>query len=94
MPSSLRPFERDAILFLIKHLLAGAVGAIIAGTGILVLDIAHLGTLVRESADGMVAAFLVYFGLFITFGSVAMGIGVMGRSDGHWPPRDPPHDAS
>lgn len=85
--SGLRPHERRAVLFLLQHGLAGAVGAIVLGTGLLALDVAGLGTLVSNSSQGILAAAMIYFGLFITFGSVAMGIGIMSQSDGVWPPR-------
>lgn len=71
--------ERAAITFLARHLLVGTVGAVLFGTLILVFDIAHLRTLAFESRDGLLTLGLFFFGLFITFGSVAMAIGIMSQ---------------
>ncbi|MBP2292449.1 hypothetical protein [Azospirillum rugosum] len=73
----MKPFEKAAILFLLKHLLSGAAGAVVLGTGLLVLDVANLATLMGSSDHGIIAAVMLYAGLIVTFGSVAMGIGVM-----------------
>lgn len=73
----LQPHERSALLFLLKHLASGAAGAVVLGVGLLVLDVANLGTLVRSSEHGIVAVIMLFAGLILTFGSVAMGIGIM-----------------
>ncbi|HYD29674.1 MAG TPA: hypothetical protein VEB64_02290 [Azospirillaceae bacterium] len=82
----LKPQELEIVTFLLKHLLSGVAGAVTLGLGLLVLDVANLGTLVRESEHGLVAVVMIFFGLIVTFGGVAMGIGIMTLSDGHWPP--------
>lgn len=76
-PTIMKPFEKAAVLFLLKHLASGAAGAIVLGLGILILDIARIGTLIATSEHGVVATIMLFFGLIVTFGSVAMGIGVM-----------------
>lgn len=73
----MKPFEKAAILFLLKHLLSGVAGAVVLGTGLLLFDVANLATLMWASEHGLVAAVMLYVGLIVTFGSVAMGIGVM-----------------
>ncbi|WP_029007756.1 hypothetical protein [Azospirillum halopraeferens] len=73
----MQPFEKPLVYYLLQHLASGVAGAIVLASGILLLDIAGLGTLVTTSEHWFVATFLLYFGLSITFGSVAMGIGVM-----------------
>lgn len=73
----MKPFEKAAILFLLKHLLSGVAGAVVLATGLLVFDVANLATLMGRSDNGIVAAVMLYAGLIVTFGSVAMGIGVM-----------------
>ncbi len=69
--------QRDALLFLFKHLLFGSFGGILFGVLILVFDVAGLGTLVWSSPDAGIALLLLFFGLFVTFGSVGMGAAVM-----------------
>ncbi len=73
----MKPFEKAAILFLLKHLLSGVAGAVVLGTGLLLFDVANLATLIWTSDHGLVAGVMLYMGLIVTFGSVAMGIGVM-----------------
>ncbi len=81
----MQPFEKAAILFLLKHLASGAAGAVVLGLGLLLLDVANLGTLVRTSEHAVVAVIMLFGGLIITFGSVAMGIGVMGLNEDRRP---------
>ena len=69
--------QRDALLFLLKHLLFGCFGGFLFGVLFLVFDVAGFGTLVWSSTDGGIALLLLFFGLFVTFGSVGMGAGVM-----------------
>ena len=71
--------EQTAIAFLIRHLLVGAVGGVLFGGLVLYFDIAHLRSLAFESRDGLLTLGLFFFGLFVTFGSLAMAIGVMGQ---------------
>ena len=69
--------QKDALLFLLRHLLFGSFGGFLFGALILVFDVAGLGTLVRSSPDAGIALLLLFFGLFVTFGSVGMGAAVM-----------------
>ncbi|PWC53606.1 hypothetical protein [Azospirillum sp. TSO22-1] len=73
----MKPFEREAVFFLLNHLLSGMAGAVVLGLGLLVCDVANLRTLIFASESAFVAAFLLFASLMITFGSVAMGIGIM-----------------
>ncbi len=73
----LQRHERHALRFLLQHLAGGVVGAIFFGVLLLALDIAHLRTLATESQDGWLTIVLLFFGLIVTFGSVAMAAGVM-----------------
>jgi len=73
----MKPYEKAAVLFLLQHLASGAAGAVVLGIGILVFDIANLGTLVTGSEQWLMATFLLFFGLMTTFGGVAMCVGVM-----------------
>lgn len=77
----MRPWESHAVFFLLKHLASGAVGAIITASGILLLDVAGIGALVSNSEHGAVAVAMLYVSLILTFGSVAMGIGIMALNE-------------
>ncbi|HRJ60685.1 MAG TPA: hypothetical protein PKZ97_03530 [Azospirillaceae bacterium] len=77
----MRPWEKHAIFFLLKHLATGAVGAIVLATGILVTNVAGIGQLVANSEHGVIAAIMLYASLILTFGSVAMGIGIMALNE-------------
>ncbi|CAO3416457.1 MULTISPECIES: hypothetical protein [Azospirillum] len=74
---AMKPFEKAAILFLLKHLASGVAGAVVLATGLLILDVANLATLMGNSDHGIIAAIMLYASLILTFGSVAMGIGIM-----------------
>jgi hypothetical protein len=69
--------ERAALIFLLRHMLFGIVGALLFGFLVLYFDIGHLRSLSAESSDGWMTVLLLFFGLMITFGGLAMGIGVM-----------------
>ncbi len=73
----MKPFEKAAILFLLRHLVAGLSGAVVLGSGLLWFDVAHLATLIGNSDYGVEAVVMLYASLMLTFGSVAMGIGIM-----------------
>ncbi len=64
--------------FLLGHLLVG----ILAGWSLLGLllwfDVAGLKTLIQHSRESWLVVALLLFGFAITFGSLAMGTGVMG----------------
>jgi hypothetical protein len=74
---SLRPFERHALRFLGRHLAGGTAGAVLFGGLILWFDLFGIRSMADTSDHGWLAVALLFFGLFITFGSVAMGVGVM-----------------
>ena len=73
----MKSFEKAALLFLLRHLLAGIAGAVVLGSGILWFDVARLATLIGNSEYGVVAVIMLYASLMLTFGSLAMGIGIM-----------------
>lgn len=82
----MKSFEKEAVFFLLNHLLSGMAGAVVLGFGLLLCDVANLRTLIFASESAFVAGFLLFASLMITFGSVAMGIGIM--SIGLEPGRD------
>lgn len=63
--------------FLLKHLAVGTIGGLLLGTLLLVSDAAGLRTLIFASQDRMLFIALLFFGLWITFGSLAMAVGIM-----------------
>ncbi|CAO3351936.1 hypothetical protein GBZ48_21740 [Azospirillum melinis] len=73
----MKSFEKAALLFLLRHLFAGIVGAVVLATGLLWFDVAKLATLIGSSEYGITATVMLYAGLMLTFGSVSMGIGIM-----------------
>lgn len=74
------PLDRDQrrfLGFLCRHAVYGTVSGIVFGVLLLWLDIAGLATLISASADGALFAVMLFFGLFVTFGSIGIAIGVM-----------------
>lgn len=79
---SLMPFERHAILFLLTHCAWGVFGGFLVGGLLLYYDIASLYTLTLGGANAEpMGLFLLFFGLFVTFGSIGMGIGIMSQAE-------------
>ncbi len=78
---ALRRNEKEALGFLGKHLVYGATGGFVFGGTILALDMANLRTLMLNSDNPALAIGLLFFGLFVTFGSAGMGVGVMSLAE-------------
>lgn len=71
-----KPFE--AFKFLGMHLACGLAAALVFGTAVLYLDIGHIRTMALEAHSGAMIFSMMYFGLFVSFGSIAMAVGIMG----------------
>lgn len=69
--------EREALKFLGVHLIYGLAAALTFGIAVLVTNLGNLRTLVLDSSQPISVLALFFFGLFITFGSVGMGVGIM-----------------
>ncbi len=69
--------QRHILGFLLTHLVYGSVGGLVFGLLILWFDIAHLWTMMAVSPDRLLYLLLLFFGLFVTFGSIGMAVGVM-----------------
>lgn len=69
--------ERKVLSFLLQHLLMGTIGGFLFGVLLLWQDIGNLRTLVMNSDNALLYVGMLFFGLFITFGSVGMGVGIM-----------------
>jgi hypothetical protein len=68
---------RRFVTFLLKHCLCGSVGGVALGGLLLWHDVDGLGTMIFASPDRELVLLLLFFGLFITFGSIGMAVGVM-----------------
>lgn len=77
----LRPHERRALGFLLVHALAGVGGAIAFAACLIGFDVGGLRGLIFEGADGPLALALLVGGLSVTFGGVAMAVGVMALAE-------------
>jgi len=69
--------EWDALKFLGAHLCYGAAAAITFGSAVLAINLSNIRVLAMDSAHPFLVIGLMYFGLFITFGSISMAVGVM-----------------
>ncbi|NJO67812.1 MAG: hypothetical protein HC826_02590 [Rhodospirillales bacterium] len=69
--------QRQLLGHLFKHLLFGTVGGVVFGLLILWFDVAGLWTMIVDSPDRELSLLMLFFGLFITFGSIGMAVGVM-----------------
>lgn len=67
--------------FLLHHLLGGTVGALVFLGAILATDYAGIASMIAASEDGALYLLLLFFGLWATFGGVAMAVGVMRARD-------------
>jgi hypothetical protein len=75
------PVHRQVVGFMIKHLLAGSVGGIVLACLILWYDVAGLASMIFTSPVDLVALGMLFFGLFVTFGSVAIATAIMGLGE-------------
>lgn len=70
--------ERHApVRYLLRHLAAGTLGSVVFGGLVLGFDLGGLGHLIAASPDGWLVGGLLFFGLFVTFGGLALAAGVM-----------------
>jgi hypothetical protein len=69
--------EYEGVRFLLHHVVAGIVGAVVFFALIIAYDLASLRELILNTRGGWLAGALLLFGLIVTFGSAAMGVAVM-----------------
>lgn len=74
---ALRAFERKALGFLAVQLAIGIAAAAVFTATLLYMDSFGLWSLIKGSDVGFLAVLMLFAGSAITFGSVAMGAGVM-----------------
>ena len=73
----LSPKEKEALTCLGVHLLYGLAAGATFGIMVLATNLSNIWTLARESNHPFIVIMLLFFGLFVTFGSIGMGVGVM-----------------
>lgn len=73
----LSPNEKTALRFVLRHLAMGLGAGALFGIAILAADLAGLRTLAMNSEAPWLVVFLLFFGLFITFGSVSLAANLM-----------------
>lgn len=78
---ALQPFERSALLFMLRHLLIGAACGISFGLLLMVQDWGGLYTLIRTADLSWLWFFMLFFALILTFGGIGMAIGVMSEGE-------------
>lgn len=75
--SGLQPHEVRFLRFLGGHLAVGVGAAAALVTLLLAFDMFALRSMLTHQEQGWLGILLLFAGLSVTFGSVAMGIGVM-----------------
>lgn len=82
----MNPQEKSALLFVARHLALGLGAGALFGLAILASDLAGLRSLAFSSEAPWLVVALLFFGLFITFGSVSLAANLMllarGEQDG------------
>ncbi len=73
----LTPQDRTALRFVARHLATGLAAGALFGGAILASDLAGLRSLALASESPALVIFLLFFGLFITFGSVSLAANLM-----------------
>lgn len=69
--------HRRFIVFLLRHCLFGCLGGVVLGGLVLWQDLHGIGTMIFASPDRDLFLVLLFFGLFVTFGSIGMAVGIM-----------------
>ena len=80
------PLEKSALRFVARHLVLGLGAGALFGLVLLASDLAGLRSLAFASEAPWLVVALLFFGLFITFGSVSLAANLMllarGERDG------------
>jgi hypothetical protein len=84
----LSPNDRTALRFVIRHLAMGLGAGALFGAAILASDLAGLRSLALASEAPWLVIALLFFGLFITFGSVSLAANLMLLERGEQDPGD------
>jgi hypothetical protein len=73
----LKKHEQHVLKFLLAHMFYGASGGFLFGVLLLWQDISGIYSLAMHSENPILIIGLLFFGLFVTFGSAGMGVGIM-----------------
>lgn len=73
----LTPNDKTALRFVARHLATGLGAGALFGIAILASDLAGLRSLAFNSDAPWLVVFLLFFGLFITFGGVSLAANLM-----------------
>ena len=84
----LSPNDRSALRFVARHLATGLGAGALFGIAILAADLAGLRSLAFSSEVPWLVVALLFFGLFITFGSVSLAANLMLLERGEQDPRN------
>jgi hypothetical protein len=71
------PNDKKLFRLLGFNLLIGLMAGIAIGAGLLVLDVAHLRTVLFATREAPLAVFIFLFAMSFTTGALAMGVAVM-----------------
>lgn len=69
--------DKAALRFVVRHLVMGLGAGALFGLAILASDLAGLRSLAFSSEAPWLVVFLLFFGLFITFGGVSLAANLM-----------------
>ncbi|MCA8907100.1 MAG: hypothetical protein KDA64_04315 [Rhodospirillaceae bacterium] len=69
--------EKRFLGFLLRHMAYGATGGFVFGAFLLAQDFANIRSMAMGTDTPFLWFFMLFFGLFITFGSLGIGVGVM-----------------
>ncbi len=69
--------EKDALKFLGAHLFYGTAAAATFWGMLLITNLSNIRNLAIESPHPVLVLGILFFGLFVTFGSLSMAVGVM-----------------
>jgi len=60
-----------------QHLAYGVAAGIAFGLAVLATDLSHIRSMLMDSPNPFPVLFMMFLGLIVTFGGVAMGVGIM-----------------
>jgi len=71
-------WQLEVVRYVLPHLLAGCIAGVVAACGMVGTNLGSLRDLVINTEGGWLAFALLTFGMVVTFGSVAIGVAIMG----------------
>ena len=71
----------ELIRYVLPHWLAGCAAGVIAATALVATNLGSLRDLMWNAQGGWLAFVLLAFGFVVTFGSIAIGVAIMGLGE-------------